>query len=160
VFSAEGEEGEGEADVVVEIALGGEKREVLGEDGGGEVLGGGFAVATGESDDERVVPGAIGAGEVLQGEEGIGNLDDSAGDIRDGLADDESRGTGGGNLGGVVVGVEAVAFEGDEDIALSDTTRVGADLGDQTLAVSLEEAAAAEIGEGLESEGTHLERVS
>jgi hypothetical protein len=33
-------------------------------------------------------------------------------------------------------------------------------LGDQTLAVSLEEAAAAEIGEGLEREGTHLERVS
>lgn len=63
-------------------------------------------------------------------------------------------------MGGVVVGVEAVAFEGDEDIALRDAAGVGADLGDQTLAVSLEEAAAAEIGEGLEREGTHLERVS
>ena len=90
VLVTEREEGEGEADVVVEIAFGGEEREVLGEDGGGEVLGGGFAVAAGESDDERVVPGAIGAGEVLQGEEGIGDLDDGAGDIRDGLADDES----------------------------------------------------------------------
>jgi hypothetical protein len=157
VLVTEGKESEGEADVVIEIALGGEEREVLGENRGGEVLGGGFAVAAGEGDDEWVMPGAIGAGEVLQGEEGIGDLDNSAGDTLDGLADDECRSAGGGDLGGVVVGVETVAFEGDEDISLSDATGVGADLGDQTQTVSLKEAAAAEIGEGLEGEGAHGE---
>lgn len=82
-------QGEGQADVVVEIALGGEEREVLGKNCGGQVLGGGFAIAASQGNDERVVPTAIGAGEVLQGDEGISDLNEGTGNAFNGSADDE-----------------------------------------------------------------------
>jgi hypothetical protein len=53
------------------------------------------------------------------------------------------------------VGVKALTFESDEDVSLCDAPRVSADLSDELLAVSLEEAAASKFGEGLEADRAH-----
>lgn len=56
------------------------------------------------------------------------------------------------------MGVKTVAFESNKNITFRDPTGIRADLRDQTLTISLKEAAAAEIGEGLEWKRTHRGR--
>ena len=134
----EAEEGEGKADVVIEIAF------VAGGagEGGDGFLGGGFAGAAGDGD-EGVGDFAAGAGgELLQGGECVGDADEAeAGHLRPVAIVHE--GGGGAPFGGglqEVVAVVGIAFEGDVESAGGEGAGVDAPLADGARVVGVRRA--------------------
>jgi hypothetical protein len=131
VLGPEAEEGEGEAEVVVEVALGpvhpllaGRRREHAGH----QLLGGGLAVGAGDADDAQAAGGeraAVRAGQAAEGGDGVVYLDDrdvtgqrevggaAAGDHQAGGAREDG-------LGGEVVPVVALAADGEPQAAGQD----------------------------------------
>ena len=72
---AEAEEGLGDADVIVEVAVGLEGAELLAEHGGGHILTGGLAHAAGDGDDLDIKLAAIVGRQVAQGQHGVRHQD-------------------------------------------------------------------------------------
>jgi hypothetical protein len=91
---AQRQQRERQADVVVQIAESGAGLAFAGHDDGSKILGRSFAIAAGQTDDQRAVMLAITTRHVLQGNQGVPHLDHSAGQRSPGwidLADNDCR---------------------------------------------------------------------
>ena len=123
------EEGEGDADVVVEVRLGGYHVVLLGQDGGDELLGGGLAVGAGDADHRDVELAAVVGGQLLQHFQGI--LNDDALPSAPGrpfeqeAVDDGIAGTRLQGVQGEIVPVERFSFQGKKHRAVLDFPAVG-----------------------------------
>ena len=123
----DGEQGEGDAEVVVEVALGGRHPVAAGEDGGDQLLGGGFAVGAGDADDGDGEVAAVLAGKLLEGAQHVGHDDAAVVDLVLRVADDAEGGALLQGLRREGVAVEMLAPEGEEDAPGGDGARVGGD---------------------------------
>ena len=127
VHLREAKQCEGYADVVVEVALGAERAEASGEDGGHELLRRCLAVRAGDADDGRAERLAMQSGEALQGIEDTVDAEKSRivrqrGIIYDGVSAAVSEG-----LQGKGVTVEGVAFECEKEAVGRHASAVGRD---------------------------------
>ena len=112
VEGVEFEQGEGQADFVVEVRPSLHGAPALGENGGEHILGGSFTDAAGEADDDGPEGGAVSGGDFAEGAEGV--LDDDLGAGQGKLSrDEEGAGAGGEGLGGEVVTVETLPRDGE-----------------------------------------------
>ncbi len=127
----DGQQRQGHADVVVEIALRGRDTVFPGQDGGNEVLGRGLAVGAGQADHRqfplpyvRTVPD----GQFAQRGERVFDPDQSfvMADLRV-MIHDRPGGAGIQRLEGVVVSVEILSAQGEEDFPAPDGPAVGGD---------------------------------
>ena len=116
-----GEQREGHADVVVEVALCGARAEPLGQHAVHEFLGRGLAVAAREGEDRDAQGPAVFAGQLLEGGQRVGheqrarNLGRHVRVVHHG-----GRGAGGEGRGGEDVAVEGRATQREEDRARHD----------------------------------------
>ena len=128
---ADGEEGEGDADMVVEVALGGVGTKGGGEDGVDELFSGRFSIAASYGEEWYVELLSVMEGELLQGLQGVGDEDEPIVGSRTGAQDRGAQpvrrkgllvddGVGGApfqGLDGELVAVEVGAFQGEEEVA-------------------------------------------
>ena len=114
---ADAEDGQGHADVVVQVPLRGRDPEMRGQDLADEFLGRGLSVRAGEADDRDLQLLPMEGRELLQRPEGIRKTEE-AGVVALGIVIDD--GIGGAGLEGlhrIGVAVERLALEGDEKLA-------------------------------------------
>ncbi len=152
------EEGERDADVVVQVALGGDGAEFLAQHRGDHLLGAGLPAAAGDGDDPGHVGTAVGGAEFLQRDEGIGDGDEAEilrqrllGQPRDHCRD----GSGGGRLRDEAVAVEPFPAQGEEAIAGLEGAAIGVEAADGNRAVTLGEGAVHPADDFVEGEGFH-----
>ena len=147
-----------QTNVIVKIALGGADLVLGGHHTAGQILGRRLAIRTGDAEDKGLVPGTIVACQLLEAGEGVGDMDHGAGQGVPALrqpANHHGGGSGFRDLAQEVVAVELLTLQGDEEIARGDVARVRGDAGDETAAVTAEELAFAEMGDGDEVEFLH-----
>ena len=110
---------QGQADVVVEVAGGGERRVALpGLQDGPQHLGdGGLAIAARDRDHGQPQAGAPAPRQLLQGQPGIGHLQARQATVGQATLGQRRRSAGGARLGQKVMRVEALAAQGHEQVA-------------------------------------------
>ncbi len=118
-------EGQGEADQVVEVSLGGHPRPGLHQDGAEHVLGGGLAGRAGHRDDRPGESPPHPGRQIAEGDQGIGDADHRHGESGDDVLAQAGRGAALHRLGQKVMAVEVGAAQGHEEIARADRPAVG-----------------------------------
>ena len=152
------QEGEGNADLVVEIGPRGHGARQRLKQRGQNVLGRGLAGAAGDGDDLHAGAPADVRGESLQRREPVVDDDPrgAGGQAGRGLGADHDRGRSGRQgLRRVGVAVELVAAQADEELAAGQAARIGAHRGRRRLRVAALETAAAGLGDLGERQRQH-----
>ena len=131
ILTGEVHQGLGHADLVIVVGLGFEGRAVLTQDSGYHLLGGGLAGGAGDLDEGDVEEAAIPGGQGLQAQHGVRYLDvELAGQQGfGGLGADAACGALLQGHGDVGVAIEALAHQGDEEVAGGDLAAVGGHAG-------------------------------
>ena len=116
---AQAQQGQRQADVVVEVAFGGEAGVALpgAEDGGDHLRHRRLAVAAGHRHQRQIEALPPGRRELTEGETGIGHLEPGQAGLGQAALGQRGDGAGRLGLGQEVVRVEALAAQGDEQIA-------------------------------------------
>ena len=137
-------QGERHTDVVVEVAL--SRQYPIGtartfgasgsQDGGDHLRDGGFAVGAGHGDQRQRELRTPACGQRAQRQRGVGHLDATEARCGQATMGDGSSCATGLDLGQEIIGVKAHAFEGDEQIALSEAARIGVDAAQRCAAVA------------------------
>ena len=136
VLGLEAQQLQRQAECVVEISLRLEHVELCGERGGDGFLGGGFAGRAGDGDDALAPLAANMGGEGLQGEQRIFGDEKRHGEScvgqrgDAGARDDRGHGSALDGSGDVIVAIEALAADGEEELAGRDGARVDGVAGD------------------------------
>ena len=128
VFVAQTQQGERHADVVVQVADGGQRLPARLQQALQDFFGAGFAVAAGDGEKLRLATGAAVACQRLQGGEGVG--DDDLRQVYFGAVVGNDSGNRAAFLrrGQEVFAAEVRAMQGDEEFARAQATAVGADV--------------------------------
>ena len=114
---ADAQDGQGHADVVVQVALGGRDREVGGQDLADEFLGGRLPVRAGQADDRDVQVLPMAGRQLLEGLERIREPEQPGVVPLDIVVHDGVGGAGLEGLRSIGVPVERLPFQGDEKLA-------------------------------------------
>ena len=127
VFVGQAQQGERYADVVIEVALGGQGLSLLLQEALQDFFGGGFAVGTGDGNEGGTAAFAVVTRQGSERREAV--LDDDLRQVNVASRFDDS-GNGTARFGGfqIVRTVEVFAFEGDEERARRQVAAVGADV--------------------------------
>ena len=146
------QQGQGQAEVVVQIAPRRPHPARLAQDGGEHLLGGGLAVAAGEGEDAAGEPVAMGCGELAEGQSGVRHLPLRQIDGQ-GSLDHEGRGTLITGAGGEVMAILALAGQSHEEpatqiLAAVDTDATKAAVGTQEAAAHPSDGLAQGPGQG------------
>ena len=157
----EPQEGQGQSEVVVEVALGLEDPEAGGEQGGGEVLGRRLADAAGDADDLDRPPAEDLAGEGLERGHGVRDQDEAeaGGSVRDRAGDDRAGRARGGGGDDEVVPV-ALPGDGEEELAGRGQPGVDAEAVEGQGGGALEDGPAGRPGDVVEPEHGHGQTAS
>jgi len=148
-------ERERNAEVVVEVALGGEDLAGRGgEEEREQLLGRGLAGAAGDADDRAGKGAAMGGGDLLESAQRV--VDDELGQLERGVGrGDEGGGRAGRLRGGKkTMAVARGGAEGDKDVAGLERTRVDAEAGERARGLSRPSAGRG-AGEKLGGEDGH-----
>lgn len=117
VLGAQAQQGEGHADVVVQVAFGVEYVVALRQHGGQQFLGRSLAVGAGDADDARAHLPAVVVGQLLQGFQTVVHEEVAVVSLRSvlGFVDHGVSASGFERAGGKSISVERFAFQGDEE---------------------------------------------